>query len=168
VFLDKAILIEVSPHLGHSKTSGSFFLTIFTTLLLRLPIFSTLKLSISKLILDGKGLLILFNLGFRGTLDKEKIVFRNRDIKRVLIGVPENHKHLRIIIESEDKIFVFHEATIANIVRGFILVKTHPEIKAIEMKVQEVKMRKEGFAEYQLIETNKKEKDVINEVNKLI
>ncbi|MEM1587947.1 MAG: hypothetical protein QW476_02655 [Candidatus Bathyarchaeia archaeon] len=99
---------------------------------------------------------------------KEKITFRNRDVKRVLIGVPENHKHLRIIIESKDKLFVFHEATIANILRGFIFIKTHPKIEAIEMKIQEVKERKEGFAEYQLIETNKKKEDIIKEISELI
>jgi hypothetical protein len=77
---------------------------------------------------------------------KEKITFRNRDVKRVLIGIPEKHKHLRIIVETNDKIFVFHEATITNIVRGFVSVKTHPKIEAIEMEIQEIKERKKGFA----------------------
>ena len=98
---------------------------------------------------------------------KEKIILRNMDIKRVLIGVPENHKHLRIIVESKDKIFIFHEATIANIVRGFIFIKTHPKIEAIEMKIKEIK-GKEGFAKFQLIETNKNKENIVKEINALI
>jgi len=99
---------------------------------------------------------------------KEKIAFRNEDVKRVLIGVPENHKHLRVIIETDQKIIVFHEAVIANIVRGFIIVKTHPRIEAVELKMQKIKEKKKDFAEFQLIETNKNKEQIIKEISSLI
>lgn len=99
---------------------------------------------------------------------KEKIAFRNRDVKRVLIGVPENHKHLRVIIETDQKIIVFHEAVIANIVRGFTIVKTHPTVEAVELEMKKIKEGKGGFAEFQLIETNKNKEQIIKEMSNLI
>jgi hypothetical protein len=99
---------------------------------------------------------------------KEKIILRNIDIKRVLIGVPENHKHLRVIIETDQKIIVFYEAAIANIVRGFTIIKTHPIIEALELEARKVEEGKKSFAEIQLIETSKKKEDIIKEINNLI
>lgn len=99
----------------------------------------------------------------------EKLVLRNQDIKRVLIGVPRGHKHVRVIIElSSGILLIFHEATIANITRAYIGVTTHPQRKAIELICAKLERRKRGFAEYQLIESSKKEENIINEITKVI
>jgi hypothetical protein len=77
----------------------------------------------------------------------------NEDIKEVLLEIPEGHRHLRtrILLQDGTKL-VFQEATVANIVRAFISVKTHPEMTCVKLKGIPLKERKPGFAEWQLIE----------------
>lgn len=95
---------------------------------------------------------------------------RNQDIKRVLIGTPKGHKHLRICIELKNEtILVFQEATIANISRAYITVKTHPKIRAQELEtkaIDEGKL-KEGYARHQLIETSKTPEEIEEELETL-
>lgn len=97
------------------------------------------------------------------------LVIRNRDIKRVLIGIPNRHKHYRCIIELKTgQTLVLQEASIANIVRAYITVKTHPQKQAIELQCKELKIKKTGFAEYQLLEIERKEKEIREEIDKII
>ncbi len=80
---------------------------------------------------------------------------RNEDVKEVLLEVPEGHKHLRIRLTLRDgETLVFHEATIANISRGYTSIKTHPTLKQVRLVGRWVAgdERKEGYAEWQLIE----------------
>jgi hypothetical protein len=96
-------------------------------------------------------------------------VIRTWDVKRVLLGVPEGHKHLRVFIELKDgEVIVLQEATIAAIVRSYIVVKTHPVKEAVELLGKEIPEtgRKKGFASWQLIESE--EKDVKKKIKKLI
>jgi len=98
-----------------------------------------------------------------------KLVIRNSDVKRVIIGIPHGHKHVRTILFLKNGTLVeFQEATIANILRAFITIKTHPSISAIELKGCYIKERKSGFAEYQLLETEKTACEVQNELSRLI
>lgn len=81
------------------------------------------------------------------------MVIRNDDIKSVVAEIPEGHKHLRTTITLQDGTeFVFHEATIANLVRSYIDIKTHPTKKIVILKGQKVEDQKEGYAEWQLVE----------------
>ena len=60
---------------------------------------------------------------------KEIRFIRNGDVDRVLIGVPEGHKHLRLCAKLKDGfVLVFQEATVANILRAYTTIKTHPTI----------------------------------------
>ena len=94
---------------------------------------------------------------------------KNEDIERVLIGVPSGHKHLRVIlILKNETCLVFSEATIANILRGFVLVKTHPVIFAIELKRAKLEKRKHGFAEHQLIEIEKESRKIEDEIASIL
>lgn len=96
-------------------------------------------------------------------------VVRTWDVKRVLLGVPEGHEHLRVFIELKDgEVIVLQEATIAAVVRGYIEIKTHPVKEAMELLGREISEseRKQEFASWQLIET--KEKDVKKKMKKLI
>lgn len=98
-------------------------------------------------------------------------VIRNQDVKRVLIGMPKGHKHLRICIELKNEIsLIFQEATIANISRAYITVKTHPHIRAQElrMKMANVEQLKEGFAKHQLFETAKTNEEIEEELETLL
>lgn len=96
---------------------------------------------------------------------------RNEDVNKILVGVPEGHKHLRISMKLKNGlVLIFQEATIANILRVYTTVKTHPSIRAqeLEMKTLTADLRKEGYAVHQLLETPRKNEDVERELKELI
>ena len=98
-------------------------------------------------------------------------VIRNEDVKQVLIGAPKGHKHLRVCLKlKNNKTLIFQEATIANILRAYITIKTHPIIKALELETQTLptNAKKEGYAEHQLLETPRKEDDIKEEISKIL
>ena len=83
----------------------------------------------------------------------QEMIIHNEDIKELIAEVPEGHKHLRTTIVFQDGTeFVFQEATIANLVRAYITVKTHPTIRKAVLKGKELTDRKDGYAEWQLVE----------------
>lgn len=95
----------------------------------------------------------------------------NEDVNKVLVGVPEGHKHLRISMKLKNGlVLIFQEATIANILRVYTTVKTHPNIRAQELKMKTLTMdlRKDGYAAHQLLETPRKNEDIENELKKLL
>lgn len=84
---------------------------------------------------------------------KEKMNIRNEDISEVFVEIPEGHKHIRTkIILRDGAEFVFQEAAIANLLRAFITVKTHPQKKAVTLKAGYLADKKDGYAEWQLLE----------------
>ena len=96
---------------------------------------------------------------------------RNEAVNKILVGVPEGHKHLRISMKLKNGlVLIFQEATIANILRVYTTVKTHPSIRAqeLEMKTLTADLRKEGYAVHQLLETPRKNEDVERELKELI
>ena len=97
---------------------------------------------------------------------------RNRDIRKVLLGVPAGHKHFRLAVElADDKVLIFSEAAIANIVRAYICVKTHPIKRAVELKAVKLTAHpelKKGYSEYQLLETSRDEEEIVKELSELI
>lgn len=81
------------------------------------------------------------------------MIIGNEDVIAVRVEVPEGHRHIRTTIVMRDGAeFVFQEATMANIVRAFITVKTDPVNKSVRLKGRRPENRKEGFAEWQLLE----------------
>lgn len=81
------------------------------------------------------------------------MITKNEDVKEVIVETPEGHKHIRTTLLLQDgREFIFQEATISNIVRAYITVKTHPEIDRIHLKGRRLDKRKEGYAEWQLLE----------------
>jgi len=102
---------------------------------------------------------------------KEIRFIRNDDVDRVLIGVPEGRKHLRFCMKLKDgSVLVFQEATVANILRAYTTIKTHPTVRALELKMRPLatKTLKEGFAEYQLLETSKKSEEIERKLRNLL
>ena len=78
---------------------------------------------------------------------------RNEDIKEVTIGIPEGHRHIRTCIVLRDGTeFVFREAAVANILRAFVTVKTHPAKTSVRLIGKTMEQRKKGYAEWQLVE----------------
>jgi hypothetical protein len=81
------------------------------------------------------------------------MTIHNEDIKELTAEIPEGHKHLRtIIVLQDDTEFVFQEATIANLVRAYIMVKTHPVKREVTLRGKKLSERKDGYAEWQLVE----------------
>lgn len=81
------------------------------------------------------------------------MIIHNEDIKELTAEIPEGHKHLRTtIVLQEGTEFVFQEATIANLVRAYIMVKTHPVKMKVTLKGKKLAERKESYAEWQLVE----------------
>ncbi len=81
------------------------------------------------------------------------MIIKNEDIKEITAEIPEGHKHLRTTIVLQDGTeLVFQEAAIANLVRAYINVKTHPTSEKIILKGRKLSERKDGYAEWQLIE----------------
>ncbi|KAF0143314.1 MAG: hypothetical protein FD156_2733 [Nitrospirae bacterium] len=81
------------------------------------------------------------------------MIIRNEDIKELIAEIPEGHRHLRTTIKFQDGTeLVFQEAAVANIVRAYIRVRTHPLTKKIVLKGKTLAERKEGYAEWQLVE----------------
>ena len=78
---------------------------------------------------------------------------RNEDIKEVIVGIPEGHKHIRMKITLQDDTeLVFQEAAVANITRAYITVKTHPQKKSVILKGGKLSERKKDYADWQLLE----------------
>jgi hypothetical protein len=101
-------------------------------------------------------------------LNKVRVIC-NEDVKRVLLGTPKNHKHLRISIMLDGECLIFSEATIANILRAFVTIKTHPQIMAIELREAILhQYRRVGYAEHQLIETERGHEEIEEELRSII
>jgi len=78
---------------------------------------------------------------------------RNEDVRGVIVEIPEGHVHLRTTIFLQDGTeLTFQEATIANLLRAYTAVKTHPKVKRVVLKGRKVNKRKRGYAEWQLLE----------------
>jgi hypothetical protein len=98
-------------------------------------------------------------------------IIRNEDVNKILVGVPEGHKHLRISMKLKNGlVLIFQEATIANILRVYTTVKTHPSVRAeeLEMRTLTADLRKDGYALHQLLETPRKNEDVERELKELL
>jgi len=81
------------------------------------------------------------------------MIVKNEEVKELIAEIPEGHKHLRTTIVFQDgREMTFHEAIIANMVRAYVTVKTHPVTKRVVMKATKLDSRKDGYAEWQLLE----------------
>ncbi len=81
------------------------------------------------------------------------MIIANEDVRELVAEIPEGHEHLRTTIMLHDgRSFTFQEATIANLVRAYITIKTHPRKLMIRMSGRKLADGKEGYAEWQLME----------------
>lgn len=78
---------------------------------------------------------------------------KNEDIKEILVEIPEGHKHIRTKITLQDNTeLVLQEAAVANITRAYITVKTHPQKESVKLKGRQLTDKKDGYADWQLLE----------------
>jgi len=88
-------------------------------------------------------------------MNNKQRTFTNADIAEITIAPPPGHLHLRTTIKlrSGEEI-VLQEATVANLVRAYIGIKTHPQMTNCRIIGQELTKdeMKKGFAPWQLLE----------------
>jgi isopropylmalate/homocitrate/citramalate synthase len=81
------------------------------------------------------------------------MIIHNEDVKELVSEIPEGHTHIRTTIKLQDGTnMTFQEATIANIVRAYISIKTHPLHRKTVLNSTRLNERKNGYAEWQLLE----------------
>jgi hypothetical protein len=95
-------------------------------------------------------------------------VLRNSDVKRIIAFIPPGHKHVRLYVEFDNEKYVLQEATIDAILRAYINIITHPTRKATELVVTHIKEKKQGYADYQHLETSRSEEEIISEINEIL
>jgi hypothetical protein len=96
------------------------------------------------------------------------MIIKNEDVDSVLLAVPEGHRHLRLALTTKDgETVVLQEAAVAAIVRAYVTVKTHPQMRAVKLISARPEHLKEGYAADQLIEYEADEA-VIEEMTKLL
>ena len=77
----------------------------------------------------------------------------NEEVREVVVEIPEGHRHVRTkIVLADGTEIVFREATMANVTRAFITVKTDPVKLSVKLAGRKLAERKAGYAEWQLIE----------------
>lgn len=80
-------------------------------------------------------------------------VLRNEDVLEVVAEIPAGHRHLRTtVLLADGTSLTFQEATVAAIVRAYVAVKTDPRKNRVVLRGRQVPERKEGYAEWQLLE----------------
>ncbi len=81
------------------------------------------------------------------------MIIKNEDVRELLVEIPEGHKHIRATFTLQDSTaIILQEATIANLVRAYTNIKTHPTATSIRLTGKKLQNRKNGYAEWQLIE----------------
>lgn len=81
------------------------------------------------------------------------MVLRNEDVTEIVAEIPEGHLHIRTTVQLADgSSLTLQEATVAALVRAYVAVKTDPVRTRVVLRGRKVPGRKEGFAEWQLLE----------------
>lgn len=81
------------------------------------------------------------------------MIISNEEVREIYAEIPAGHRHIRttIVLHNSSE-YVFQEATIANLVRAFITIKTHPQKRAVRLTGRKIEDEKAGYAEWQLLE----------------
>jgi len=88
-------------------------------------------------------------------MENKRRILANADIAEIELAPPAGHQHLRatIRLHSGEEI-ILQEATVANLVRAYVGIKTHSErvsCRLIGRELSEAEVKK-GFATWQLLE----------------
>jgi len=77
----------------------------------------------------------------------------NEDVSEVVVEIPEGHRHIRTrVMLTDGTELVFREATMANIARAYLTIKTDPRKTSVKLVGRKLAERKAGYAEWQLLE----------------
>ncbi len=53
-------------------------------------------------------------------------VYRNEDVLEIIAAIPHGHQHTGFLIRFKDQEILLQEATVAALVRAYVLVSLHP------------------------------------------
>jgi hypothetical protein len=98
-------------------------------------------------------------------------LYPNECVEKIIAFIPRGHMHVRLAIKFCDgRTIILHEATVAGIVRAYAAVALHPTRRAVELRGERIpkRVRKLGYAEWQLIETGRGEEEVLDEGERLL
>ncbi len=88
-------------------------------------------------------------------MKEKRRILANADIAEIVLAAPRGHLHLRATLKlhSGEEI-ILQEATIANLVRAYVGIKTHPKRRSCCLIGRELTEgeAKKGFAPWQLLE----------------
>ncbi|MEH6578632.1 MAG: hypothetical protein V7731_16340 [Amphritea sp.] len=88
-------------------------------------------------------------------MKEKRRILANADITEIVLAPPRGHQHLRATIKlhSGEEI-ILQEATVANLVRAYVGIKTHPKRRSYRLIGRELAEGevKKGFAAWQLLE----------------
>jgi len=91
----------------------------------------------------------------KAVMKSKQRILANADIAEIVLAPPPGHQHLRATIKlhSGEEI-ILQEATVANLVRAYVGIKTHPQRKSCRLVGRELADAelKDGFAVWQLLE----------------
>lgn len=79
----------------------------------------------------------------------------NADIAEIVLAPPRGHQHLRATIKLHTgEEIILQEATVANLVRAYVGIKTHPKRRSYRLVGRELSEgeKKKAFASWQLLE----------------
>ena len=62
-------------------------------------------------------------------------IYRNEDVEEIVACIPEEHRHVRLILKLSDQTIILQEATVAAIVRAYLNIALHPTRKYIRVRV---------------------------------
>jgi hypothetical protein len=81
------------------------------------------------------------------------MIIPNEEVSEIIAEIPEGHTHVRVrLILRDGQCLTLQEATVANLVRAFISVKTHPLLSKVHLKGRHLPCKKQGYADWQLLE----------------
>jgi len=81
------------------------------------------------------------------------LIIRNCDVVSITAEIPPGHRHLRTtVLLADGTELVLHEATVAAMVRAYTAIKTHPTSSTVKLTGRYLDSRKDGYAEWQLLE----------------
>lgn len=88
-------------------------------------------------------------------MKNQRRILANADIAEIVLALPPGHQHLRATIKLlTGEEIILQEATVANLVRAYVGIKTHPKRNSCRLTGQNLaeEERKKGFADWQLLE----------------
>lgn len=97
-------------------------------------------------------------------------IYRNNDVEELIIAIPRNHKHIRLLIKFKDQAILLNEAVVSAIVKSYLLITLDPIRRGIVLKqvILDKERVKKNYDTVQLIEIPNSENEAIDTITRII